>query len=81
MTALLASLAVDLRAGLVIALTHTLFNLLSILTFYPVPAVRYVPVRLAERLATVAVRQPSLVGAYVVGIFLVAPSIGILLFR
>ena len=80
-TALLASLAVDLRAGLIVALTHTLFNLTSIVLFYPVPAVRHVPVRLAEGLASVAARRPLFVAVYVVGVFIVLPSAGLLLFR
>jgi sodium-dependent phosphate cotransporter len=80
-TALLASLAVDLRAGLVVALTHTLFNLTSIVVFYPVPAVRDVPVRLAEGLAAVAAQRPLFVAVYVVGVFIVLPSVGLLLFR
>lgn len=79
-TALLASLAVDLRAGLVVALTHTLFNLFGILAIYPVPAVRLIPVRLAERLAERAAENYLLVGAYVVGFFLLVPMIGIVLF-
>ena len=80
-TALLASLAVDLRAGLVVALTHTLFNLTSIVVFYPVPAVRHVPVRLAEGLAAAAARRPLFVAVYVIGMFIVLPSVGLLLFR
>jgi len=79
-TALLASLAVDLRAGLVVALTHTLFNLFGTLLVYPVPAIRAIPVRLAEGLAARAVENYLLVGAYVVGAFLLVPMIGIVLF-
>lgn len=79
-TALLASLAVDLRAGLVVALTHSLFNLFAILTVYPVPAVRRIPIRLAEALAKRAAENYLLVGAYVVGVFLLLPMIGIVLF-
>ena len=79
-TALLASLAVDLRAGLVVALTHSLFNLFAILTVYPVPAVRRIPVWLAEWLAERAAKNYLLVGAYVVGVFLLVPMIGIVLF-
>jgi solute carrier family 34 (sodium-dependent phosphate cotransporter) len=79
-TALLASLAVDLRAGLVVALTHTLFNLFGILAIYPIPAVRLIPVRLAERLANRAAENYLLVGVYVVGLFLVVPMIGIVVF-
>lgn len=79
-TALLASLAVDLRAGLVVALSHTLFNLLGILVVYPVPAIRRIPVLLADRLAEQASKNYLLVGAYVVGLFLFLPLVGLLLF-
>lgn len=79
-TALLASLAVDLRAGLVVALTHTLFNLFGIMTVYPIPAVRRIPVRMAETLAAQAAENYLLVGAYVVGVFLLVPMIGIVVF-
>lgn len=79
-TALLASLAVDLRAGLVVALTHTLFNMVGILIIYPVPAIRGIPIRLSEGLARRAADQHLLVAAYVVGMFLVVPTIGLVLF-
>lgn len=79
-TALLASLAVDLRAGLVVALTHTLFNLSGILLVYPIPAIRRIPIRLAEGLAGRAADHHLLVGAYVIGVFVVTPMIGLVLF-
>ena len=80
-TALLASLAVDLQAGLVVALTHTLFNLVAIVTIYPVRRIRYIPVSLAEGLAEMATEHRAVVILYVVGLFLVAPLLGILIFR
>ena len=79
-TALLASLAVDLRAGLVVALTHTLFNLAAIVAVYPVRRVRYIPVELAERLADLATTHRVVVVIYVAGAFLVAPLLGIVIF-
>jgi solute carrier family 34 (sodium-dependent phosphate cotransporter) len=79
-TALLASLATG-RAGLVIALTHTLFNISGILVFYPIPALRKLPLTLAEKLAKVAERRKSIVIAYVVGGFVVLPILGILLLQ
>ena len=79
-TALLASLAVDLQAGLVVALTHTLFNLAAIVLIYPVHLVRYVPVQLAEGMAEFATVHRAVVILYVVGVFVVAPLLGILLF-
>ncbi len=79
-TALLASLAVDLRAGLVIALTHTLFNLFGIALVYPIRAVREVPVRAAEILADSAVRNRAVVAIYVLGAFIAVPLFGLLVF-
>lgn len=80
-TALVASLAVDLPAGLVVALTHTLFNVTGILLFYPVPALRRIPPRLADRLADQAVRSPTSVIGYVIGLFVVVPALGIAVLR
>ena len=80
-TALLASLAVDLQAGLVIALHHVLFNVIGVAVFYPVAAVRNIPVNLAERLAGVATRHRAVVGVYVVGAFLILPLTGIVVLR
>ena len=80
-TALLASLAVDLQAGLVVALTHTLFNLLAIVVIYPVRRVRYLPVQLAEGLASFAVEHRIIVALYVGGVFVLAPLIGVVVFR
>lgn len=80
-TALLASLATDGNEGLAIALTHTLFNLIGILIWYPVPRLRAIPIRLAERLAAVAEVRKSLVLVYVVGVFIIVPVIGVLVLR
>ncbi|MCY3657344.1 MAG: Na/Pi symporter [Chloroflexi bacterium] len=80
-TALLASLAVDLRAGLVVALTHTLFNLAGIGLIYPFRPLREVPVRLAEKVSRIAAVHPLLVALYVIGIFIIGPVVGIVLLR
>ncbi|HDH26574.1 MAG TPA: sodium dependent phosphate transporter [Actinobacteria bacterium] len=78
-TALLAALAADRPEGLVIALTHTLFNVGGILVFYPVPAIRRIPLWLARKLAAFAEIRKSAVLVYVVGVFVVLPLIGLLL--
>ena len=80
-TALLASLAVDLRAGLVIALHHALFNIFGVAVLYPFPKLRHVPVVLAERLSDLAVRRRLIVVVYVVGVFLILPLAGIVVLR
>lgn len=79
-TALLASVAADRPEALTIALVHTLFNITGILIFYPVPALRHVPIRLATGLAKVAAEKKRLVVAYVVGMFVVLPIVGIAVF-
>ena len=76
-TALLASLAVARPEGLVIALVHTLFNVVAILLVYPVAAVRRVPLAVAGWLAAVAVDNRSVIAAYIVGLFVVLPVLGL----
>ncbi len=72
-TALLASIAADSPDALVIALAHVTFNILGILIFYPWPKLRRIPIVLAERTGEAAVRHKSIVAAYVIGLFIVAP--------
>lgn len=78
-TALIASLAVLKPEGLTIALVHTLFNVVALVLVYPVPAVRVIPIRLAEWLAEAAARRHRLVFAYVVTVFLLLPLLGVFL--
>ncbi len=80
-TALLASLATDRPEALAIALTHTLFNVFGILLFYPLPQLRYLPVRAAERLADVAISNRVIALSYVVVTFVIIPLLGIVLLR
>jgi sodium-dependent phosphate cotransporter len=79
-TALIASLAVARPEGLTIALVHTLFNVTGIAIIYPVRWVRDLPVRAAEWLAGLAVRRRTVIIVYVLGLFIVMPIVGILLF-
>jgi len=80
-TALLAALAASSPESYTVALAHTTFNLLGILALYVVPLARDIPVRLAEGMAEIAVERRSLALAYVVGLFIVAPLIGVALLR
>jgi sodium-dependent phosphate cotransporter len=77
-TALLASVAAESSAALTVALAHVTFNILGILIFYPIPAMREIPIWLAERTAAAAVKNKGLVFAYLLGLFVVVP-LGILL--
>jgi solute carrier family 34 (sodium-dependent phosphate cotransporter) len=78
-TALIASLAVLLPAGLTIALVHTLFNLTAMAVIFPVERIRNLPVRGAEHMSALATRNHSLVAVYVLGLFIVIPLLGVLL--
>ena len=78
-TALIASLAVSEPAGLTIALVHFLFNVTALAIVFPVRRVREVPVLLAERFARIAVRHPTIVGGYLLGLFVIIPLVGIFL--
>lgn len=79
-TALLAALGAGSVDGLTIAFTHTSFNLIAILLLYPWSRIRFVPVQLAGALAAVAVKRKSLAIAYVVGVFILLPLVGIFVF-
>jgi hypothetical protein len=54
---------------------HLLFNLTGTAMIYPASAVRAIPLRLAERLAGVAVRSKSMAIAYVVVMFYGIPAL------
>ena len=79
-TALLAS-AVAGPAGLTIAVVHLLFNLCGTILFFPVKRVRRIPIVLAEGLATVAARNRLWVVVYIVGVFVVLPILGIMIWK
>ena len=80
-TALLASLATDRPEALTVALVHTLFNLAGIVLFYPVPAMRALPIRLATRTGEIASRRASAVVAYIVVVFILIPALGVIFLR
>ncbi len=80
-TALLASLATDSPAGLIIGLHHFLFNAVGVAVWYSIPTLRNIPVALAERLAVLAEVRKSIVIVYVVGLFIVVPIIGVLVLQ
>jgi solute carrier family 34 (sodium-dependent phosphate cotransporter) len=80
-TALIASLAVLRPEGLTIALVHTLFNIAALLIIFPVRRLRLLPVNLAEMLAAFATRRHTAVFAYIVGLFIVLPLLGIFVIK
>lgn len=78
-TALMASMAQDRPEALTIAIVHLLFNCLGVLLFFPIPAMRAIPIRAAEGLARMASRSRVWALAYVFGAFVVLPLSGWLL--
>ena len=80
-TALLAALASGSVDALTIALVHTTFNVIGILILYPMPSVRAIPLRAAERMADLAVERHTMAVAYVITLFIVMPLIGVAIFR
>jgi sodium-dependent phosphate cotransporter len=68
-------------AGLAIALVHLLFNLSGTLLFFPIRFMRRIPIRLSEQLAGLAVRNRIWVVVYILGVFIVAPLVGILIWK
>ena len=80
-TAILAALASNRPEALTVALVHTLFNISGILILYPIPMLREIPPRAAEALATVAVERRTLAVAYVFGVFVVVPLVGLAILR
>lgn len=77
-TALLAAMAASKPEALTIAFVHTLFNVVGIALIWPIPAIRYLPVKAAEFLAEVATNRRIWALVYVVGLFIVIPLVGII---
>lgn len=80
-TALLAALASGSVDALTIALVHTTFNVIGIVLLYPMPRIRMIPLRAAERMADLAVERHTMAVAYVITLFIVIPLIGVAIFR
>lgn len=76
-TALLASLAASSPEALTVALAHTTFNVAAIALLYVIPIARDVPVKMAERLADIAVERRSMAVVYVAVAFIILPLIGV----
>lgn len=79
-TAFIASLAGNVT-GLTIAIVHLLFNLSATLLIYPIPALRRFPVRMSRRLALATMKNRFYALYYVIGVFVVIPLLGTILFR
>ena len=79
-TAILAA-AVTGPLGLTIAMVHLLFNLTGTCIFLPVMRMRRIPIFLAEKLSETATKNPTWAFIYVVGMFIVVPLLGIIIWK
>jgi len=77
-TAILASLALGVETAVAVAFAHLLFNVVGICFVWPVPAVRRVPMRLAQGLSEMAASHRWLAVVYVLTAFYVIPFVIIL---
>jgi solute carrier family 34 (sodium-dependent phosphate cotransporter) len=76
-TALLASLATGSPEGLTIALVHLLFNTCGILTFYPIPELRKIPIFAAQLLARKSAQNRLYAVMFILVVFFLIPGIAI----
>ena len=76
-TAVLAATAVtgNAQAALQIAFIHLTYNILGVVVIYGIPALRNVPVKLAESLGEVASENKMAALTYIISVFFVAPAL------
>jgi sodium-dependent phosphate cotransporter len=75
-TGILSALVSDKRkTGLTVAFSHTLFNLIGTLIWYPIPPVRNIPISMAKTLGNIAADVKWFPMAYIVFTFLGLPAI------
>ncbi len=79
-TAMLAA-TVSTPAGLTIALVHLLFNLSGVLLFFPIPWMRKIPLKLADRLADFCIRYRFGIFIFIFIVFFLIPFLGILIWK
>jgi solute carrier family 34 (sodium-dependent phosphate cotransporter) len=72
-TALLASFAQGTGAALSIAVAHFLFNLIGVCIFFPIPVLRWLPIRLADWLGLWAGHRRLVALGYLLLVFFLLP--------
>ncbi len=79
-TALIAAIAAG-GAGVTIALVHCLFNIFGMLMFYPIPAIRRLPVVAAEKVGAFVANRRRMALVYVFAVFYGVPALLIFIYR
>ena len=72
-TALLASLVAGTHAPLAVAFGHLAFNIYGILLIWPIEIIRNIPIKMSEKFAAVAVRNPMIPIVYILVVFFLIP--------
>ncbi|RMG70860.1 MAG: Na/Pi cotransporter family protein [Bacteroidetes bacterium] len=83
-TALLAAIVMEgpaAGAAMAVAFTHILFNLAGVLILYPIRPIRQLPIRMAEELGELTLKNRVYGVAYIVLVFFVLPFILIFMAR
>ena len=80
-TAMLAALAVGEIHAVTVAFAHMLFNVCGILVIWPLPAIRRLPIIMAERMTNIAMFSRIIPIAWVLFFFFALPSAAIFLLR
>ncbi|KAK0407351.1 hypothetical protein QR680_019149 [Steinernema hermaphroditum] len=77
-TGILAALSADsrkLQLSLQFALCQTIFNLIGMLFFYPIPFTRNIPIYLAKQFGNITANHRWFAIVYIVSVFLVIPAV------
>ena len=69
-TAMLAALSAGNVVGIAVAFAHLLFNIFGILVIYPFG---WIPIRAAERFATIAAKNKAIPVLFVLGLYILVP--------
>tara|TARA_Y100001934_G_scaffold283458_2_gene403399 strand:+ start:990 stop:2084 length:1095 start_codon:yes stop_codon:yes gene_type:complete len=80
-TAILAALATKDVSAITVAFAHLLFNLSGILLMWPIPKIREIPVRIAEWLAEMSVKNRTIPIVIILVVFFGLPLLFVFLFR
>ena len=72
-TAILASLVAASVAPVAVAFAHLLFNIFGILAIWPIPIIRNIPIKLAENLAALSIRNRIFPLLYIIIVFFILP--------
>jgi sodium-dependent phosphate cotransporter len=80
-TAMLAALAVGEISAVTVAFAHLLFNVCGIALIWPLPAIRRIPLRVAEGFATVAAHHRWIAIVYILVCFYAVPFAAIFVLR